>query len=104
MHPTPRFSLAKAAVLLAVAVAMAGCGQSTQAPSAAAAPEVGVYTLREQALTLTTDLLGRTAAYRVAELRPQVTGIIQKRMFKEGAEVKKGQQLYQIDDAIYKAE
>lgn len=104
MHPTPRFSLAKAAFLLAAAVAMAGCGQSTQAPSAAAAPEVGVYTLREQALTLTTDLPGRTAAYRVAELRPQVTGIIQKRMFKEGAEVKKGQQLYQIDDAIYKAE
>ncbi|MGB6103953.1 MAG: efflux RND transporter periplasmic adaptor subunit [Pusillimonas sp.] len=104
MKPSPRFSSAKTAVLLAISAVLAACGQAEQAPAAAAAPEVGVYTLREQALGLTTDLPGRTAAYRVAELRPQVTGIIQKRMFNEGAEVKQGQQLYQIDAAIYQAE
>src|SRR3546814_13796645 len=93
MKPSFRFSLAKTAVLLTTAFVIAGCGQPEQAPRAASAPEVGVYTLKEQALQLTTDLPGRTAAYRIAELRPQVTGIIQKRMFKEGAEVKKGQQI-----------
>lgn len=67
------------------------------------APEVGVYTVRSQALTLTTDLPGRTSAYRVAEVRPQVSGILEKRSFVEGAEVKLGQQLYQIDPRTYEA-
>ncbi|AGA76055.1 multidrug resistance protein MexA [Pseudomonas putida] len=66
-------------------------------------PEVGVYTVRSQALTLTTDLPGRTSAYRVAEVRPQVSGILEKRSFVEGAEVKLGQQLYQIDPRTYEA-
>src|SRR5690606_23071449 len=91
MKPSPRFFSTKTVFLLAVTGALAACGQPEQPPSAANAPEVGVYTLREQALGLTTDLPGRTAAYRIAELRPQVTGIIQERMFNEGAEVKKGQ-------------
>jgi membrane fusion protein (multidrug efflux system) len=104
MKSSPRFFPAKTAVLLATALVVAGCGQPEPAPRAASVPEVGVYTLKEQSLQLTRDLPGRTSAYRIAELRPQVTGIIEKRMFKEGAEVKKGQQLYQIDDAIYQAE
>ena len=52
---------------------------------------------------VTTSLIGRTVSVKSAEVRPQVTGIIQKRMFKEGSEVKEGQQLYQIDPAIYEA-
>ncbi|HCL52097.1 MAG TPA: efflux transporter periplasmic adaptor subunit, partial [Pseudomonas sp.] len=67
------------------------------------APQVGVVTLQPQAFTLTTELPGRTNAYRIAEVRPQVNGIILKRLFKEGSEVKQGQQLYQIDPAVYEA-
>ncbi|MFP3408919.1 biotin/lipoyl-binding protein, partial [Pseudomonas sp. SIMBA_065] len=55
------------------------------------------------AFTLTSELPGRTSAYRVAEVRPQVNGIILKRLFKEGSEVKEGQQLCQIDPAVYEA-
>ena len=60
-------------------------------------------TLKEEPVTLTTELPGRTSAYRVAEVRPQVNGVLQKRLFVEGADVKEGQQLYQIDPAPYQA-
>jgi RND family efflux transporter MFP subunit len=59
--------------------------------------------LKTQSVSLTTDLPGRTVPYRVAEIRPQVSGVILKRMFVEGADVKEGQQLYQIDPALYQA-
>nr|WP_319392123.1 efflux RND transporter periplasmic adaptor subunit [uncultured Desulfobacter sp.] len=65
--------------------------------------EVAVYTVKPKEVVFTKDLAGRTAAYQVAEIRPQVTGIILKRMFTQGSIVKKGQQLYQIDPATYKA-
>ncbi len=65
--------------------------------------EVSVYTVAPQTLMLTKDLPGRTSSYQVAEIRPQVTGIIVDRLFKEGSVVKEGQQLYQIDPAPYKA-
>jgi len=65
--------------------------------------EVGVVTLRPQSVDVTTELPGRTTAARLAEVRPQVNGIILKRLFTEGAEVKAGQQLYQIDPAPYQA-
>jgi membrane fusion protein (multidrug efflux system) len=68
---------------------------------AAPAPEVAVVTMQEKSVTLTSELPGRTAVYQVAEIRPQVGGIIQKRAFTEGAEVKAGQLLYQIDPASY---
>jgi RND family efflux transporter MFP subunit len=64
---------------------------------------VKVVTLKTQSVSLTTDLPGRTVPYRVAEIRPQVSGVILKRMFVEGADVKEGQQLYQIDPALYQA-
>lgn len=83
---------------------ISGCGEKEGAVATSAPPEVGVYTVRAQALTLTTDLPGRTAANRVAEVRPQVSGILQKRLFTEGAEVKQGQQLYQIDPRTYEAQ
>ncbi len=62
-----------------------------------------MVTMRPERVTLSTDLPGRTASYRVAEVRPQVNGVLLKRMFIEGADVKEGQQLYQIDPAPYQA-
>lgn len=66
--------------------------------------EVSVYTVKQQQLTLTQDLPGRTSSFQVAQIRPQVTGIIIDRLFTEGSFVKKGQQLYQIDPAPYQAD
>jgi membrane fusion protein (multidrug efflux system) len=66
--------------------------------------EVGVITVEPKPVTLTQDLPARTAAYRVAEVRARVNGIVQKRLFNEGADVKEGQLLYQIDPAPYQAE
>ncbi len=96
----------KKAELSGVALALvllAGCTQPEEQASAPAAPEVGAYTVKAQPLTLTTDLPGRTTASRVAEVRPQVSGILQERLFTEGTEVKKGQPLYQIDPRTYEA-
>jgi len=87
---------------LALASLLSGCKKEEAAP-AAPPPQVGVVTLQPQAYTLTSELPGRTSAYRIAEVRPQVNGIILKRLFKEGADVKEGQQLYQIDPSIYEA-
>jgi RND family efflux transporter MFP subunit len=64
---------------------------------------VQVVTLKAEVVRLTTDLPGRTVAVKVAEIRPQVNGVIQKRMFIEGSDVKEGQQLYQIDPSLYRA-
>lgn len=83
---------------------LAGCEQahSQQAAAPAApAPEVGVVTIAPRQVELSTELPGRTSAYHIAEIRPQVNGIIQKRLFQEGADVKAGQQLYQIDSAPF---
>lgn len=91
--------LVSAAVLTAL---LSGC-QQEEAPPAAQLPQVGVVTLQPQAFTLTSELPGRTSAYRIAEVRPQVNGIILKRLFTEGREVKAGQQLYQIDSSTYEA-
>lgn len=80
---------------------LAGCQKEEAAPQARPAPQVGVVTLEEQPFTLTSQLPGRTAAYRIAEVRPQVDGIILKRLFEQGTDVKEGQQLYQINPAVY---
>ena len=66
-------------------------------------PEVAVMTVEPQQIVLTTELPGRTATYRIAEIRPQVNGLIQKRLFEEGAYVKVGDVLYQIDPAPLQA-
>jgi RND family efflux transporter MFP subunit len=92
--------LAPAIVCLA---ALVGCGSKKQAPPPPPPPAVKVTTLTPQTVSLITDLPGRTVPYKVAEIRPQVTGVIQKRMFIEGSDVKEGQQLYQIDPALYQA-
>lgn len=82
---------------------LAGCQDEAPPQQARPAPQVGVVTLEAQPFTLTSELPGRTAAFRVAEVRPQVDGIVLKRLFAEGSEVKAGQQLYQIDPATYAA-
>jgi len=83
---------------------LVGCGSKSPAGAADAPPvEVGVITVSAASATVESDLPGRTSAYRKAEVRPQVSGIIQKRLFTEGAEVKAGAQLYQIDPATYEA-
>lgn len=64
---------------------------------------VGIIEITPQRVELTVELPGRTVAYRIAEVRPQITGIVQKRLFVEGAHVKAGQALYQIDPGIYQA-
>lgn len=66
-------------------------------------PEVGVVTLKSEPLVITTELPGRTSAFRIAEVRPQVSGIILKRNFIEGGEITAGESLYQIDPATYQA-
>lgn len=90
----------------AVAAMVAGCGGKQAGPAqggAQPAPEVAVFIVAPQALAMSTELPGRTAAYQVAEVRPQVGGLIQKRLFTEGGDVKAGVQLYQIDAATYEA-
>jgi len=66
-------------------------------------PEVATVTIQPQKVVLTAELPGRTSAYLIAEIRPQVSGLIQKRLFREGSDVKAGQVLYQIDPAPFQA-
>jgi membrane fusion protein (multidrug efflux system) len=101
MHTRPAFAILVSAVALAL-VSLTGCKEDS-APPPQQTPQVGVVTLKAQPFALTTEVPGRTAAFRIAEVRPQVDGIIQKRLFTEGSEVKAGQQLYQIDPATYEA-
>lgn len=88
-----------------VGLASAGCDNSGHggAPPMPGLPEVAVVTLQPERVVLTTELPGRTSAYRVSEIRPQVNGIIQKRLFTEGSDVQAGQVLYQIDPAPFQA-
>ena len=103
--------LKKAALCVAAGFAVTmfgGCDsqKSTGAPAGAGAqraPQVSVTEIQPTELDMTTTLQGRTASYLVADVRPQVAGILQKRLFKEGSEVKEGQALYQIDPAVYEA-
>lgn len=98
-----RSTFARAAPLLGLLL-LSACGEENQKPSAQQmAPEVGVVTLKPQEATISTVLPGRVVAYQVSEVRPQVTGILLKRDFVEGAEVKEGDLLYEIDPVQYKA-
>jgi len=87
------------------AAALAGCGhREGGAPQGPGAMPVTVVTLRAEPVTLVRELTGRTSAYLVAEVRPQVSGIVKARLFTEGASVRAGQALYQLDDATYRAD
>jgi membrane fusion protein (multidrug efflux system) len=85
---------------LALGAWLTGCGHPREQT---AMPEVAVTVVKPQRVTLTTELPGRVSAFLVAEVRPQVNGIVQKRAFAEGSEVKAGDLLYQIDPAPYQA-
>ncbi|MEO6340146.1 MAG: efflux RND transporter periplasmic adaptor subunit [Caulobacteraceae bacterium] len=100
-----RQSVRIGSAMAALAVAVAGCGP--KAPAAGAGPpppaQVGVVVVQTQPVSLTTELSGRTSAYLVSDVRPQVGGVVQARLFKEGGLVRAGQVLYQIDAATYRA-
>ena len=94
--------------LIALALPLGGCGPKTAGPPPPAPGpppplEVGVLTIATAPVTLTQDLPGRISAFRVAEVRARVSGIVLKRLFKEGSDVKEGQVLYEIDPAQYEA-
>jgi membrane fusion protein (multidrug efflux system) len=103
MHNRRILSFHRSSILGLVCVAIVAACSSAKPAAHSEPPEVGVVTLHSQAVTITTDLPGRTAAYRVAEVRPQVSGVVLKRLFAEGGEVKAGQPLYQIDPAPFQA-
>ena len=88
--------------VLVVGLMLTNCGKRAEPPQGGT-PEVATVTVSTQQVVLTTELPGRTSAYRVAEIRPQVSGIIQKRLFTEGTDVKAGEVLYQIDPAPFQA-
>lgn len=103
----------KAFIIFAFAVLLLACadqqpeGKKGGAPGSKKAtppPEVGFIEVLPHRIALTNELPGRVVAYRTAEIRPQVSGIIQSRLFKEGSSVEAGQQLYQIDPARYEAD
>lgn len=104
----PLFRSAAAVALSALVLAACSGGKEQQggAPGAGAppqAPAVTVMTVASGSVPMVTELPGRTTPYLIAELRPQVTGILTQRAFDEGSEVKAGQVLYRIDDAPYQA-
>jgi membrane fusion protein, multidrug efflux system len=87
---------------LCCGLCMTACNRQTQAPPSTV-PEVATLTVARQQVSLTIELPGRTCPFRIAEIRPQVNGLIQKRLFTEGSDVKAGQELYQIDPAPFQA-
>lgn len=94
------------ALPLTLSIVVSGCGNSESAASGMGTgniPQVSVLTIKPQPVTLTDELAGRTTPYRIAEIRPQITGLIKARTFTEGREVKAGQGLYQVDPASYEA-
>ena len=89
--------------MIVAAVLLSACNQENKKSIILGPVEVDVLTVKQQPVNLVVELPGRTAAYRIAEVRPQVGGIVKKRLFTEGSEVKAGQLLYQIDPDTYQA-
>jgi len=85
------------------AALLAACGEQAGPPPQMPPASVGVLTIAPQPVALSTELAGRTSAYAISEVRPQISGIVQRRLFTEGSNVKAGQPLYQIDAAPYRA-
>jgi membrane fusion protein (multidrug efflux system) len=103
-NQTPDVFVKWETVLMALlcGLSLTACKRQVQAPPAPV-PEVATITVARQSVSLTTELPGRTSPFRIAEIRPQVNGLILKRLFTEGADVKEGQELYQIDPAPFRA-
>jgi membrane fusion protein (multidrug efflux system) len=96
--------LARGLCIAAFCAALSSCGGHAPDTPSDTAPQVTVVTLKIQPVTLTRSLPGRTSAYLIAEVRPQVSGIVQRRRFIEGGNVRVGQVLYDLDDSLYRAE
>ena len=96
-------SLISGSLLLAVAL-LAACGEKQQQGMQGPTPQVTVVTLSSEPVTLTRELPGRTSPYKVAEVRPQVDGLVKEQLFREGGMVEAGSALYQLDDARYQAD
>lgn len=104
MNKNRGFTPLAAVLMLSGSLALTGCNEKESQQSAAPPPpEVSVVTLKSEPLQITNELPGRTSAYRIAEVRPQVNGVILKRNFTEGSDVQAGVSLYQIDPAPYQA-
>ncbi|UAK24028.1 efflux RND transporter periplasmic adaptor subunit [Sphingomonas nostoxanthinifaciens] len=88
-------------VLLSLVFALGACAK--KAPPPPPPPQAGYVTVKEATVSLTTELPGRVAAFETSDVRPQVNGLILRRLFREGDEVRQGQALYQIDPAPYEA-
>lgn len=104
--PCPRRQTVRRLLLLGGLAVLTACGQGTgnnTAQEEQEVPTVGVVVLQPQSQALESTLPGRTRAFQTAEVRPQVSGIIQKQLFTEGAVVRQGQALYQIDPALLQA-
>jgi len=105
MHAQPRRPVSIAIVTLTASLLLVACDKQESAPTAVpqAPPQVGVIVVEAAPISITSELPGRTTPFLIAEVRPQVGGIIRKRLFTEGAEVAEGEVLYEIDDATYRA-
>ncbi len=93
----------KIAFIIPALLLLAGCDNKGMAPPPAQTADVGVVTIKNQPVTVVSELTGRTVVSLSADVRPQVGGIIEKRLFNEGDMVKAGQALYQIDPSSYRA-
>ena len=91
-------------IALFLSLALAACGGDDQAGGDRPPPEAGFITVESEPFTITSELPGRTTPHQVAEVRPQVNGIIEERLFEEGQLVEKGEPLYRIDDSLYQAD
>lgn len=98
-----RFSLLPSFILISAAL-LVGCDDQVDKQAQTTEPQVTVHVVTTAPLAVTTELPGRTSAFRIAEVRPQVSGIVLKRNFTEGSDVEAGQSLYQIDPATWQAE
>ncbi|POT55084.1 efflux transporter periplasmic adaptor subunit [Citrobacter amalonaticus] len=103
MSKHARFSLLPSFIIISAAF-LTGCDDQGDKQSHAVEPQVTVHVVESAPLAVTTELPGRTSAFRIAEVRPQVSGIVLKRNFIEGSDVEAGQSLYQIDPATYQAD
>jgi membrane fusion protein, multidrug efflux system len=100
------YKSSSAALIGGLLLALSGCQSSDQADQPHAAPpppKVGVIELQANDVVLSTEVSGRTSPYLIAEVRPQVSGIVRERLFEEGSQVAAGQVLYQIDPSVYEA-
>lgn len=103
MTKNARFSLLPSFIIISAAL-LAGCNDQGETQAHPAEPQVTVHVVEKASLAVTTELPGRTTAFRIAEVRPQVSGIVLKRNFTEGSDIEAGQSLYQIDPATYQAD